>query len=110
MCNRYLELFGVRYDFAPLLPPQLSAVIPINCMMKPMRWVYGAALFITTALSVAQAASPRKDINPALLYLHAFTLFPDLNEDDSRLQKGAFERIESRSAAGVTAECGAVSG
>lgn len=53
--------------------------------MKTMRWVYGAALLITIGLSIAQAAAPRKDINPALLYLHAFAAFPDLNEEDSRL-------------------------
>ena len=40
-------------------------------------------LLVILALSTAAAIPPRQDINPALLYLHAFTQFPELDESES---------------------------
>src|SRR5436189_6427949 len=51
--------------------------------MKSKRWSSGALfpalLTLVTAWS-ALALPPRRDINPALLYLHAFNTFPDMDE------------------------------
>ena len=77
--------FWVSHTQSHLRLTQLFADIPVYCLMKSMRRTLGAVLLIISGLSIAQAAQPRKDINPALLYLHAFNLFPELNEEDSRL-------------------------
>jgi hypothetical protein len=53
--------------------------------MKRTRWSYGAVLLVACALSMAWAMPPRKDINPAVLYLQAFSLFPELDESQSKL-------------------------
>jgi hypothetical protein len=54
-------------------------------MMKSMRWIFGALLLVVLALGTASAIPPRKDINPALLYWQAFSLFPELDETESTL-------------------------
>jgi hypothetical protein len=85
---RVQQVFGtfwVSHAQFVLRLTQLFADIPVYCIMKSMQRTLGSVLLIITSLSIAQAAAPRKDINPALLYLHAFTLFPDLNEEESRL-------------------------
>ena len=51
--------------------------------MKLMRWRRGAALLLVLAMDTASAIPPRQNINPALLYLHAFTQFPELDESES---------------------------
>lgn len=53
--------------------------------MKQTRCSYGAVLLVVLALSTASAIPPRKDINPALLYWQAFSLFPELDETESML-------------------------
>ena len=53
--------------------------------MKLTRWSYGAVLLVVLALNTTSAVPPRKDINPALLYWQAFSLFPELDETESAL-------------------------
>ncbi len=54
-------------------------------MMKLTRWRCGAVLLALFVSSTAWAIPPRKDINPALLYFQAFSLFPELDETESKL-------------------------
>src|SRR5687768_17700402 len=54
-------------------------------IMKLTRWGYGAVLLVVLTLSTASAIPPRKDINPALLYFQAFSQFPELDEEESKL-------------------------
>jgi hypothetical protein len=50
-----------------------------------MRWSGGAVLVAMVLACECLAVPPRKDINPALLYFQAFTLFPELDENESAL-------------------------
>jgi len=53
--------------------------------MRNTRWGCGAVLLISLAWGAAMARPPRTDINPAVLYLHAFGLFPVLEDAESQM-------------------------
>jgi hypothetical protein len=53
--------------------------------MKTTWGRYGALWLALVGLSTALAIPPRKDINPALLYWQAFSLFPELDDAESSI-------------------------
>ena len=53
--------------------------------MKLTRSICGALFLAVLNCSTASALPPRHDINPALLYFQAFSLFPELSPDEDKL-------------------------
>ena len=56
-----------------------------SSIMNMSRWIYVWAALLILSSGTVSALPPRQDINPALLYWQAFSLFPELDETESKL-------------------------